>query len=125
MLIIRQLQGGILRSPFSILHFSLFNTVSPVLRVQVFWVTQCSNIIGNPEKCSGLPIFRELMLVNHNISPFHPLLLEVVETLLGLGLEGKVFRRIGLEWPVGKGFADGTPLLHVLPCGYGRCRGER
>ena len=32
--------------------------------VQVFWVTQCPNIIGNPEKCSELPIFSELMLVN-------------------------------------------------------------
>lgn len=38
--------------------------VSSVLRVQVFWINMCPNIINNPEDCSVLPIFRGLMLVN-------------------------------------------------------------
>lgn len=40
-----------------------------VLRVQLFWFTQCPNIMANFDICSVLPIFSELMEVNAIVIP--------------------------------------------------------
>ena len=51
--------------------------------VQLFWLTQCPNIMCNPDICSELPIFSELMLVK--VSFFNKEFLDAANPLDHIG----------------------------------------